>query len=155
MLQRVDQGIGSGSVSEWGPASSGVVRSAPVHTTAGIPALVILQYCHPKSCAVFLCCACANYESFRCYVKTAGNQTLQQIGTDNVLFCLFGHVLVLLGCLSSLSEFRHVQSGKESRTFVNACNTCLTTMTQTVTINAVVSFVMTLRRRNHKIAKCQ
>ena len=60
MLQRVDQGIGSGSVSEWGPASSGVVRSAPVHTTAGIPALVILQYCHPKSCAVFLCSACAN-----------------------------------------------------------------------------------------------
>ena len=50
MLQRVDQGLGSGSVSEWGPASSGVVRSAPVHTTAGIPALVILQYCHPKSC---------------------------------------------------------------------------------------------------------
>ena len=60
MLQRVDQGIGSGSVSEWGPASSGVVRSAPVHTTAGIPALVILQYCYPKSCAVFLCSACAN-----------------------------------------------------------------------------------------------
>ena len=43
MLQRVDQGIGSGSVSEWGPASSGVVRSAPVHTTAGVPALVILK----------------------------------------------------------------------------------------------------------------
>ena len=60
MLQRVGQGIGSGSVSEWGPASSGVVRSAPVHTTAGIPALEILQYCHPKSCAVFLCSACAN-----------------------------------------------------------------------------------------------
>ena len=30
---RVGQGIGLGSVSEWGPASSGVVRSAPVHTT--------------------------------------------------------------------------------------------------------------------------
>ena len=60
MLQRVGQGMGSGSVTEWGPASSGVVRSAPVHTTAGIPALEILQYCHPKSCAVFLCSACAN-----------------------------------------------------------------------------------------------
>ena len=67
MLQRVDQGIGSGSVSEWGPASSGVVRSAPVHTTAGIPALVILQYCHPKSYAQFLCsflvlCLCKHAE---------------------------------------------------------------------------------------------
>ena len=39
MLQRVGQGIGSGSVSEWGPASSGVVRSAPVHTTAGTSGL--------------------------------------------------------------------------------------------------------------------
>ena len=39
MLQRVGQGIGSGSVSEWGPASSGVVRSAPVRTTAGISGL--------------------------------------------------------------------------------------------------------------------
>ena len=39
MLQRVGQGIGSGSISEWGPASSGVVCDAPVHTTAGTPGL--------------------------------------------------------------------------------------------------------------------
>ena len=39
MLQRVGRGIGSGSVSEWGPASSGVVRDAAVHTTAGTPGL--------------------------------------------------------------------------------------------------------------------
>ena len=39
MLQRVDQSTGSGSVVEWGPASSGVVRNAPVHTIAGTTGL--------------------------------------------------------------------------------------------------------------------
>ena len=39
VLQRVDQSTGSGSVVEWGPASSGVVRSAPVHTITGTTGL--------------------------------------------------------------------------------------------------------------------
>ena len=39
VLQRVDQSTGSGSVIEWGPASSGVVRSAPVHTITGTTGL--------------------------------------------------------------------------------------------------------------------
>ena len=55
MLQRVDQSTGLGSVVEWGPASSGVVRSAPVHTIAGTTGLGDTSVLPPQVLCSFSC----------------------------------------------------------------------------------------------------
>ena len=74
VLQRVDHSTGSGSVVEWGPASSGVVRGAPVHTTTGKTGLrdtsvLLSQVLCSFSCALLVQ---TNLIRYKCSAATNG-----------------------------------------------------------------------------------